>query len=105
MTNLMRVLERTSDPNGQLHQRTERRLAELEQEFAEADARLQRHVASTPPEPEQNAGTRASPTSRSPRRTRRPMITFPKPQPLLTTKLCEARITTAKAVQEVNRDA
>jgi site-specific DNA recombinase len=56
MTNLMRVLERTSDPNGQLHRRTERRMAELEQQFAEAEARLQKHVASTPPEPEQNAG-------------------------------------------------
>ena len=49
--------------------------------------------------------TRASPTSRPPRRTRRPMITLPKPQPLLTTKLCEARITTVKAVHEVSRDA
>jgi hypothetical protein len=56
MTNLMRVLERTSDPNGQLHRRTERRMAELEQEFAQAEARLQNHVAATPPEPEQNAG-------------------------------------------------
>jgi hypothetical protein len=56
MTNLMRVLERTSDPNGQLYRRTERRMAELEQEFAEAGARLQKHLASTPPEPEQNAG-------------------------------------------------
>jgi site-specific DNA recombinase len=56
MTNLMRVLERTSDPHGQLYQRTERRMAELGQEFAEAEARLRKHVASTPPEPEQNAG-------------------------------------------------
>src|SRR3954466_1379047 len=52
----MRVLERTSDPNGQLYQRTERRMAELEREFAEAEARLRKHVAATPPEPEQNAG-------------------------------------------------
>jgi site-specific DNA recombinase len=45
MTNLMHVLERTSDPHGQLYQRTERRMAELEQEFAEAEARLRKHVA------------------------------------------------------------
>jgi site-specific DNA recombinase len=56
MTNLMRVLERTSDPNGQLYRRTERRMAELEHEYAEAGERLQKHLASTPPEPEQNAG-------------------------------------------------
>ena len=53
MTNLMRVLERASDPGGQLLRRTERRMAELEQEFAKAEARLQQHVASTPPEQEQ----------------------------------------------------
>src|SRR3954447_9137589 len=31
-------------------------MAELEQESAEAEARLRKHVAATPPEPEQNAG-------------------------------------------------
>jgi site-specific DNA recombinase len=56
MNNLMRVLERSSDPDGQLYQRTERRMAELGQEFSAAEKRLREHLASAPPEPDQNAG-------------------------------------------------
>jgi site-specific DNA recombinase len=56
MDNLMRVLEREHDPGGQLFKRTKRRIGELEKELAEAEAQLRRHIASAPPEREDNAG-------------------------------------------------
>lgn len=56
MNNLMRVLERGSDPEGQLYKRTKKRMTELETEYTAAERRLRRHVAATPPEQEGNAG-------------------------------------------------
>jgi hypothetical protein len=44
-----------SIPTGQLYQRTERRMAGLGQEFSATEKRLREHLASAPPEPEQNA--------------------------------------------------
>ena len=51
--NLIRVLEKTSDPQGQLFKRTERRMAELEKELAELTEKLRQHRSSAPP-PEEN---------------------------------------------------
>ena len=56
MSNLMHVLERESDPHGQLYLRTKKRMAELESEYAQAEAHLQRLAAAAPPEPENNVG-------------------------------------------------
>ncbi len=56
MNNLMRVLERESDPEGQLYKRTKKRTTEIEKEYADTATRLHRHVAATPPEREGNAG-------------------------------------------------
>jgi hypothetical protein len=55
MDNLMRVLERTQDPDGQLFARTSARMAELESDLAQLDMQLRRHLAAAPPEPEQNS--------------------------------------------------
>ncbi|GIH01942.1 hypothetical protein Rhe02_00090 [Rhizocola hellebori] len=56
MDNLMRVLQRDNDPQGQLYRRAKKRMLELEQSYAAVEAWLRRHAASTPPEQEGNAG-------------------------------------------------
>jgi hypothetical protein len=56
MSNLMRVLERESDPHGQLCLRTKKRMVELEREYDQAEVQLQRLAAAVPPKPQNNAG-------------------------------------------------
>jgi hypothetical protein len=46
MNNLLRVLEREQDPDGQLYRRTKQRMFELDNELAAADAEPQ-HLASS----------------------------------------------------------
>ncbi len=54
MDNLMRVLERERDPEGQLYRRTKKRMGELETELHEVEAKLRRHVAAKPEAPDDN---------------------------------------------------
>lgn len=56
MNNLMRALERESDPEGQLYKRTKKRMTELEMDYTATETRLHRHIAATPPEQEGNVG-------------------------------------------------
>jgi hypothetical protein len=54
MDNLLRVLERTQDPDGQFFAPTSASIAELEIELAILEAHLQRHLAAAPPERDDN---------------------------------------------------
>jgi hypothetical protein len=51
MDNLIRALERTRDPGGQFAGRTQRRIAQLEEEAADIRRQLHSHQAAAPPPP------------------------------------------------------